>query len=86
MEGNIQIINDFIARATKTEEEYLRDIPPISCYLCDKMVEGWGHNPYPLCPTPIKYGDPLNKSMRCCNHCNERKVLPMRILNRRKRS
>jgi hypothetical protein len=49
--------------------------PPLCC-LCGQPCEpwvlgesGWGHNPEPLAGSPN----------RCCNTCNDTKVIPARI-------
>ena len=45
------------------------------CVLCDKHTLGygvhkeWGHNPAPL-----------KEKGQCCNTCNEKKVIPARLI------
>ena len=39
------------------------------CVICGKEFEGWGNNPYPV-----------KEEGRCCDECNETKVIPARIL------
>lgn len=44
---------------------------PICC-ICKKECENeWGNNPYPI----VK-----DEKARCCNKCNETKVVPARII------
>ena len=43
------------------------------CCLCGKEFEGFGNNPEPL------MGD--KEKNKCCNECNEKKVIPARIEN-----
>lgn len=38
------------------------------CIFCNKEFEGFGNNP-----------DPIAKEGRCCDRCNNNKVIPMRI-------
>ena len=45
------------------------------CSLCNKLCEGFGHNPEPL--------DSFEN--RCCDECNETQVIPMRIANIRQK-
>ena len=40
------------------------------CCLCGKEFEGWGNNPWPLA---------LNEEERCCDECNDTKVIPARL-------
>ena len=41
-----------------------------TCCLCGEVFEGWGNNPWPL-----------NKDAdaRCCDACNDLKVIPARL-------
>jgi len=38
------------------------------CCLCKESKQGWGNNPYPLA-----------EEGRCCDECNNNKVIPARI-------
>lgn len=38
------------------------------CCLCGRKFTGWGNNAEPL------------KSGRCCNECNDTKVIPARLM------
>lgn len=40
-----------------------------TCVICGKEFEGWGNNPYPV-----------KEEGRCCDECNETKVIPARIM------
>ena len=40
------------------------------CCLCGEYFTGWGNNPWPLGKT---------EDDRCCDYCNESKVIPARI-------
>lgn len=42
------------------------------CCLCGRKFSGYGNNPYPLC-------DIDDYDSRCCDDCNESKVLPARL-------
>lgn len=42
------------------------------CSLCEGDYANYGNNPFPLCP----YNDRVS---RCCDGCNEDKVIPERI-------
>ena len=57
------------------DQPIYKEVAP-NCSLCGKLCEPWhkpptgyGHNPEPL----GRYGE------RCCNECNETKVLPERL-------
>lgn len=39
------------------------------CCFCGKEIVGWGNNPYPA-----------SKEGRCCDECNVRIVIPIRIM------
>jgi hypothetical protein len=41
------------------------------CCICGQTVKGWGNNPYPVSENPDD---------RCCDVCNDTKVLPERLL------
>lgn len=41
---------------------------PKKCCICGKKFIGYGNNP-----------DPIKKKGKCCNECNETKVIPARI-------
>lgn len=43
--------------------------PSKICCLCGKPYTGYGNNP-----------DPIKKSGRCCDNCNNNKVIPARIV------
>lgn len=43
-----------------------------TCSICGTEFEGWGNNPVPLRP---------EVEDRCCDDCNTRWVVPVRILN-----
>lgn len=45
----------------------------IKCCICGKEVEQFGNNPYPLC-------DKDDYDSRCCNECDQDKVIPARIM------
>lgn len=40
-----------------------------NCYFCGNPYDRWGHNPAPL----------ADYKQRCCDICNEMKVVPARI-------
>ena len=40
-----------------------------NCVLCKKLYTGWGNNPEPL----------EHPAYKCCDVCNETKVIPARI-------
>lgn len=40
------------------------------CCICGKKFTGWGNNPYPVVD---------DENARCCDMCNETKVLPARL-------
>lgn len=40
------------------------------CCLCGKEFTGWGNDPWPVDKDP---------NHECCDECNERKVIPVRI-------
>lgn len=43
------------------------------CCLCgEEILDPYGHNPYPLATNPED---------RCCETCNDTKVIPARIAN-----
>lgn len=46
-----------------TNQEYV-------CCICGEKFTGWGNNPYPVV-------DGINA--KCCDRCNETKVLPARL-------
>jgi hypothetical protein len=46
-----------------------REEPVTTCCLCGRMFIGYGNNPWPL------------KGDRCCDGCNDSKVIPARISN-----
>lgn len=41
------------------------------CCICGKKFTGWGNNPYPVVKT---------EGARCCDECNDEKVIPARIM------
>lgn len=41
------------------------------CCICGMPIEGWGNNPDPVVREP---------RARCCDECNQRYVLPARIV------
>ena len=41
------------------------------CCICKKRYEGFGNNPDPMC---------IEEGARCCDECNDRFVIPARIL------
>lgn len=41
-----------------------------TCCICGKTFTGWGNNPYPVVKT---------ENARCCDKCNDEKVIPARI-------
>lgn len=41
------------------------------CCLCGKETTGWGNNPSPVVD---------KEGAKCCNYCNNRIVIPTRIL------
>lgn len=47
------------------------DLPDYVCCICGKEFTGWGNNPYPVVKT---------EDARCCDKCNDEKVIPARIL------
>jgi len=42
------------------------------CVLCSKVIEGYSHNPWPLC-------EESDFESRCCEQCNAVKVIPGRL-------
>ena len=40
------------------------------CSICGKICQGYGNNPWPVSK---------NANDRCCDSCNDTKVIPMRI-------
>lgn len=40
------------------------------CCICGKEIKGWGNNPYPV-----------KEKGECCDDCNSKYVIPMRIFN-----
>ncbi len=38
------------------------------CCLCNREIDGYGHNPWPLMPN----------TDRCCDECNYTRVIPAR--------
>lgn len=40
------------------------------CCICGQKFTGWGNNPYPVV---------TDENARCCNMCNEMRVLPARL-------
>ena len=40
------------------------------CSICGKKFTGWGNNPYPVTK---------GENDKCCDKCNEEKVVPARI-------
>lgn len=58
-----------IAQAEREKEEGKTG----DCCLCDGRYENWGNNPYPLC-------DEDDHESRCCHACNEKKVIPARMV------
>ena len=52
-------------------------IEKTKCYVCKtNEFEGMGHNPYPIVQTEFF------KRARCCDTCNDEKVIPARILEK----
>ena len=41
------------------------------CCICSRTFEGYGNNPWPVVNDP---------EARCCDQCNDEKVIPARIL------
>ena len=41
------------------------------CCICGEVFNGYGNNPYPVSADP---------NDRCCDNCNDTKVLPERLL------
>ena len=41
------------------------------CCICGRVFSGWGNNPYPLA-----------ESGSCCDTCNDRYVIPARLIRR----
>lgn len=39
------------------------------CCLCGNEIYGWGNNPWPLA-----------QAGECCDSCNEKKVIPARLI------
>jgi hypothetical protein len=62
------------------------DFIPHDCYLCGERIESIhdSHNPFPLVDSnPLaKDENGKDKPKRCCNDCNELKVIPARIESR----
>lgn len=46
------------------------------CFICGRLFDGWGHNPEP-------FGD---ENTRCCGDCNDRWVVPIRMIQGRRDS
>lgn len=42
------------------------------CCICEQIFEGYGNNPYPVSKDPDD---------RCCDICNDARVIPERLLN-----
>lgn len=40
------------------------------CCICGEKFKGWGNNPWPVVEDP---------EARCCDYCNDTKVIPARI-------
>lgn len=47
------------------------------CCICDGTFNGYGNNPWPVVE---------DKNARCCDQCNETKVIPARIVQIMERS
>lgn len=46
----------------------------MKCSICGKEIKGYGNNPY-----PVRIGE----DDRCCDECNAKYVIPVRILQLR---
>lgn len=58
-----------LARAMEEREEGKTG----PCCLCEGRYERWGNNPYPLCAEE-------DTESRCCQACNDQKVIPARMM------
>lgn len=63
-------LTDAVAEAEAERE----DAKTGNCCLCDGRYENWGNNPYPLC-------DKADYESRCCQACNDTKVIPARMMD-----
>ena len=50
--------------------------PEIKCCLCGKWFKGYGNNPWPLSHDVYE---------RCCDECNDTKVIPSRLSQMRRK-
>jgi hydrogenase maturation factor HypF (carbamoyltransferase family) len=50
---------------------------PKLCGICDKPFTEWGNNPWPI----LNHANAV-----CCDSCNDKFVIPARILNLQSRS
>lgn len=48
----------------------MADTKTFVCSICGREFTGWGNNPYPVTK---------GENDRCCDDCNESKVIPARI-------
>lgn len=48
----------------------------MKCCICGKTIKGFGNNPYPLCADN-------DFDSRCCDECDSKYVIPVRILKMR---
>ena len=58
--------------------EEKKEVKPICCLCGNECENEWGNNPFPVDTDPMH---------RCCDVCNDTKVIPARIeqaMNRRK--
>lgn len=46
------------------------------CCICGKEYTHWGNNPWPL---KNENGEDFGENDRCCDKCNDFKVIPARI-------
>ena len=46
------------------------------CCVCGKEYTHWGNNPWPL---KNDLGEDFGENDRCCDECNDFKVIPARI-------
>lgn len=51
-----------------TDYRVVGDILEKTCCICGKEFSGYGNNP-----------DPVKKQGRCCDECNNKKVIPARL-------
>ena len=56
-------VREMIRRCVGADNQFV-------CRLCNESKTGWGHNPDPVVCEP---------DARCCDQCNEDRVIPQRI-------